>query len=1131
MSPILGSLGNVAQGSYRGNLDDYPNQFILGNLSNIEPGSVGVATTSITGVNYKARVVVSSGASVSTDGVNYFSQTTIRNNETLYVRFVTTSGSEDDFNKVYNTNVQVGRVVSPWSVRTREKDTTPTGFAFVNSTQQNVGIATSSNAITLSGLETGFSVYSYISSGTGTLSINGSPGVSTAMVSNGNVIRIVDTSSNNYSTTKTTSIVVGSYTTSFSVTTRESDTLVNSFSFSDLENVNLNQDQISNTITLSGADSNIALASTITGSSGQISVNSGPFITGTTNLFNGNSIRVRIPASVINQFSTKYTTTLNIAGFSTTFSVTTRPEIIKTIPNQFFFSDQTSVTPNSIIDSNTITLSGMTPGFTGTATISGGSGQFRVIRNGSIIRNFSSDSFSVQNNDQITLRLVSGGQLTSTQTTFSVSGTDSTFSISGVSGFISDIWNITSRGLSCVVTSLNQIQDIIGISTNSLRSRSFTISGLDSNCDTIMSTSNISSYLVNNTTGIQASSGLQVRNGDSVSIFMTSPEQFGTARSTTITASRPSGADLVTKTWTIITQSLDTIPDPFGLSNRSVVNVPLNSEQTTFVTTSLSGLSPGVSVPASVTLIVTSGNSTALLSKNGGPFVSSIVGGVTNGDRIDLKVVAPSSPASDVVASVNIGGRVESWRVTTGTPTPILNFTAFYPSGNFSPTSSTSPLPYGQSVQLNWTSSYAVSISGGNTFPAGTSFLTNPFSPLVVTPLTTTTYTLTAVGPGGNVSRSITVFVGPPPATVNLSASSQNIPYNGSVTLTWSSVGARSLVSSNFGATTTSGTRTISNLKSTTTYQITILGEDGKNISSTPVTVNVPACTPQTSSDIYGNYKTGQVIYVNGSRSLLLPYFVNSTNTSPIGSTTYKQLAEFINQVYLDNLGRPVDRDKLSYWINRRYSTQKPVSVTFSVYQNGTFLSDANGVSRAYLEFVPQSGAGAIPRVRLFGHGQNGKVINQTFTLYTNTQYALVPHVNFSATEPYWGNQSLTKEFLRTFYPGGSRYNPATPNGFNFDFASNLFFTTSGTQVYFDHTQTAPDQDDYVVHARSGSAGRFYRDFTITSGAYYLSWIYEDPTNFDLLRQDIINDIQGEIRIRNASGGNQSVIDTCERSW
>ena len=80
--------------------------------------------------------------------------------------------------------------------------------------------------------------------------------------------------------------------------------------------------------------------------------------------------------------------------------------------------------------------------------------------------------------------------------------------------------------------------------------------------------------------------------------------------------------------------------------------------------------------------------------------------------------------------------------------------------------------------------------------------------------------------------------LGIPTTTVQLGASPTTIPNGQSTTLAWTSINANAVVSSNFGATTTSGTTSVSPT-ATTTYTITVQSPLGDTATaSTTVTVN-----------------------------------------------------------------------------------------------------------------------------------------------------------------------------------------------------------------------------------------------------------------------------------------------------
>jgi hypothetical protein len=88
---------------------------------------------------------------------------------------------------------------------------------------------------------------------------------------------------------------------------------------------------------------------------------------------------------------------------------------------------------------------------------------------------------------------------------------------------------------------------------------------------------------------------------------------------------------------------------------------------------------------------------------------------------------------------------------------------------------------------------------------------------------------ISSVGCGG---------LGIPTTTVQLGASPTTIPNGQSSTLAWTSINASSVVSSNFGATTTSGTKVVSPT-TTTIYTITVQSPIGDTDTKTvTVTVN-----------------------------------------------------------------------------------------------------------------------------------------------------------------------------------------------------------------------------------------------------------------------------------------------------
>jgi uncharacterized delta-60 repeat protein len=168
------------------------------------------------------------------------------------------------------------------------------------------------------------------------------------------------------------------------------DTTPDPFGFLLLYDVALNTVMISNTITVTGIDSPSAVS--ITG--GEYSINNGAFTSATGTVINGDRITVRMTSS--NNYSTTTNAILTVGGYSGIFSVTTYAK--KTIPDPFSFIDQTGVPLNTIITSNTITVTGINA----PAPISFSAGSYSI--NGGA---YTSNAGTVNNGDTVTVQQLS----------------------------------------------------------------------------------------------------------------------------------------------------------------------------------------------------------------------------------------------------------------------------------------------------------------------------------------------------------------------------------------------------------------------------------------------------------------------------------------------------------------------------------------------------------------------------------------------------------------------------------------------------------------------------------------------------------------------------------------------------
>jgi len=235
------------------------------------------------------------------------------------------------------------------------------------------------------------------------------------------------------------------------------DTLPDVFSIgADVTDVEIDA-EITRTTTITG----INYKAKVTPSSGAtISVNGSGYTSTAQYVKNNQSISIKFTPT---DYETTYTVSLTVGKRSDAYTILTRNRPEDGIPNAFSFTDQTDVDPpfRTNVESNVITLSGMsnvpsgqTPRTNdiGTASISGNSAQFKVIRDGAVVRVYGTGNFSVLNGDQIQLRMNAGGNAQTVSTTFSVTGTDTTNLASPVTSTVSDTWSITSRTYTATIT-------------------------------------------------------------------------------------------------------------------------------------------------------------------------------------------------------------------------------------------------------------------------------------------------------------------------------------------------------------------------------------------------------------------------------------------------------------------------------------------------------------------------------------------------------------------------------------------------------------------------------------------------------------------------------------------------------
>jgi hypothetical protein len=212
---------------------------------------------------------------------------------------------------------------------------------------------------------------------------------------------------------------------------------------------------------------------------------------------------------------------------------------------------------------------------------------------------------------------------------------------------------------------------------------------------------------------------------------------------------------------------------------------------------------------------------------------STLVWDTTNADSVTIDngvgsqpvsgsvTVQPSVTTTYTLTASGPGGTSSSQVTVTVTRRPIITFFA-----------NAQRIVAGSSAKLLWSVANTLSVSidnGIGPVPADGSIL--------VSPTTTTTYTMTAVGTGGNSVAQVTIEVIELPQ-ITFTADPSTISPGGSSTLSWSVTGTN-FARLNQIDVFPSGTMTVAPEK-TTLYRLTATNEAGTATATVTVTVPVP---------------------------------------------------------------------------------------------------------------------------------------------------------------------------------------------------------------------------------------------------------------------------------------------------
>lgn len=713
-------------------------------------------------------------------------------------------------------------------------DEYPNEFAFTNLNDVSPGETYDTGLVQITGIN-----YKVLVSTTNNalISVNSGPFLpSPAIIRSGDRITIQITTTNgspeDYGKTYNTTVTVGKRSNEWRVKTTDIDATPDPFFFTPILNNEISTNVVSNTVSVTGITTLIGIPVTILSPNGRLRVNGGAFVRSST-LINNDTLQLDDTTSQF--YNTRITSTVRVGTYTTDWFHTTR--LANVVVNPFTFNSVTNAPLSTVFTSNTITLSGADENVNGnnilTASIT--AGEFRVIRNGIVVRDWSPENASTQNGDQIAVRLTSSSLYsTSVSTILNVSGRSGTFTITTRPTPIDTCPNqftftdLIDVGRNIVVTSDSITLSGMSSATNDFGTAS--ISGGGASFRVVRNGQTITS----GTDGFQTSS-IQVRQGDIITLRITSSSSSGGSTQTTFTVNgTDTSIDLngiscsTSDTWVVRSAIRNCPINTFTLPDRTNVD-PGTLQSVTFIPS-------GYDTDCDVTITTSDSNSYFRV----GSTVGSTITNVSPGTTVELFMTAPyydTTRTTTVTVTSSFGTtRSSTWRIIPKSP-PLPEVTL-----DASPRSVPFIFPDGGSTTLSYTYRYVTNVNVTTNFGVSTVTIGDGSETRSVNNIPSTTiYTITVSNSTGSASASVEVIVGTPPAPTasicpsNTSSCSSvtKLPYGSSQTLFWKTTNATSITSSDFNTgNLQNGSFSTGNLTSNRTYNITATGPGGTATAS-----------------------------------------------------------------------------------------------------------------------------------------------------------------------------------------------------------------------------------------------------------------------------------------------------------
>ena len=419
-------------------------------------------------------------------------------------------------------------------------------------------------------------------------------------------------------------------------TTGSVDTTPDAFTFTDQTDVAVSTMIESNEVTIAGLSASATSAISVTG--GEYSINSGTYTSSSGTIMNGDMVKVRHTSSASN--STATDTVLTIGGVSDTFTSTTAAAL-DTTPDAFTFTDQTNVALSTMVESNEITVAGLSASATSAITVTGGE---YSINSGT----YTATAGNVSNGDLVKVRHTSSASnSTATDTALTIGGVSDTFTSTTVSANPSHPTTVAASSITDTNATLNGTNGNTTATGSAfwVSETTFSVSSSSSPMlpPDVYSTGDLGPVLASANFSAQLSSatipaGLLPITPNTTYYFVAWTNVGGTWNPGTVLNFTTTGG-------------VDTTPDAFSFTDQTNVALGVVVESNAIVVA-------GINAGAAIT--VTGGE----YSINSGTYTSA-AGTINNGDNVKLRHTASASVNTATNTVLTIGGVSDTFTSTT----------------------------------------------------------------------------------------------------------------------------------------------------------------------------------------------------------------------------------------------------------------------------------------------------------------------------------------------------------------------------------------------------------------------------------------------------------------------------------